>query len=250
MRTFSCAVLLLLSGCAPALPAQPLPPPPRAFSYRDQTPILDFVYSWSAEAAAAPALAARFTAEMRQRQAELVKTATLEKAFRDKEGYPFNRYSSTTAWVTAGRSDRLLSLAGKWSEYTGGAHGNYGTRALLWDRATASEVKFARLFVNERAAAALLGSAWCTALDAARREKRQGETLGSGLDQCPALDDLALVPADSGGDGRFEQVAIHADPYVAGPYVEGSYEARIPVTPAFVAALKPGYRASFEAQPQ
>ena len=39
-----------------------------------------------------------------------------------------------------------------------------------------------------------------------------------------------------------------ADPYVAGSYAEGRYEIRLPVTAAFVAALKPEYRASFEAQ--
>ena len=212
MRTFSCAVLLLLAGCAPALPAQPLPPPPRAFSYHNQTPLLDLTYTYSAEAAAIPALVARFTAEMRQRQAELVKTSTLEKAFRDKKGYPFNRYSSTTAWETAGRSERLLSLSGRWSEFTGGAHGNHGTRALLWDRASGSARTIAALFSSVSASTKLLAAPWCAALDDQRKVKRQSEALGSAFSECPKLADVALVPTDTDRDGRFEQVTITADP--------------------------------------
>ena len=59
-----------------------------------------------------------------------------------------------------------------------------------------------------------------------------------------------LVPADSDHDGRFDRVRLLADPYVAGPYVEGDYEIDFAVEPRWIAAIKPGWRGEFEAQPQ
>ena len=41
-----------------------------------------------------------------------------------------------------------------------------------------------------------------------------------------------------------------ADPYVAGPYVEGSYEIELPVTGDLTAAISSDFRESFEVQPQ
>jgi hypothetical protein len=44
------------------------------------------------------------------------------------------------------------------------------------------------------------------------------------------------------------EITFHADPYVAGPYAEGDYDISLPVTAEVIAALKPAYRSSFEAQ--
>jgi len=41
-----------------------------------------------------------------------------------------------------------------------------------------------------------------------------------------------------------------ADPYVAGPYVEGSYEIELPITGDLIAAIRSDFRENFEVQPQ
>ncbi|HYC94265.1 MAG TPA: hypothetical protein VEB39_01045 [Sphingomicrobium sp.] len=70
------------------------------------------------------------------------------------------------------------------------------------------------------------------------------------FDECPSLDEIAIIPTDDKGNGRFEILVLVASPYVAGPYAEGSYDIELKVTPELIAALKTEYRASFEVQPQ
>ncbi len=41
------------------------------------------------------------------------------------------------------------------------------------------------------------------------------------------------------------RIGLIADQYVAGSYAEGPYEITLPVTPAVIAAVKPGNRAAF-----
>jgi hypothetical protein len=69
------------------------------------------------------------------------------------------------------------------------------------------------------------------------------------FNDCPAYKEVTVVIADKNSNGRFDHVQVTADPYVAGPYVEGSYDIDLPITAAMIARLKPEYRASFEAQP-
>ena len=98
----------------------------------------------------------------------------------------------------------------------------------------------------------LLTQRWCDALNKAREEKRGEPVGGEGMfDDCPKLGDIAIVPTDQDGNGRFERMVLTASPYVAGPYAEGSYEIELTVTPDLIAALRSDYRDSFEAgQPQ
>ena len=67
------------------------------------------------------------------------------------------------------------------------------------------------------------------------------------FDDCPALDEIAVIPVDSNADGRFDRLLLAASPYVAGPWVEGAYEVELDVTPDLVAGLKAEYRPSFAA---
>jgi hypothetical protein len=236
---------------APA-PAKPAAPAAAAFVFDEKNDLIDFHYGWSAEAAAIPQLVDRLRKEMEKAKAELIASAKEDKAFRDKEGYDFNAYSSTTDYNTAGQTSRLLSLSVEAASYTGGAHGNSGTSGLLWDRQLASEIKVADLFADSANMDRLLTQRWCDALNKAREEKR-GEPVGGGgmFDECPKLSEIAIVPTGKGKNGRFERLVLTASPYVAGPYVEGSYEIDLPVTPDLIAALKTDYRESFEpGQPQ
>lgn len=250
-RLSALAALLLVTACqtvpSPQLAAPAAPAP---FTVDEKTPLLEFHYGWPAEAAAIPALAARLSTEMGAWKERLLAGARSELAYRNKNGFPFHGYQGSMSWITAGQSQRLLSLSGAFEEFTGGAHGNYATRGLFWDRTTVSEQAFADLFIDADAPVALLTQPWCKALDAERSEKRQGRKLGGEFDECPTLGDIVIIPTDGDANGRFEHLRLIANPYTAGPYSEGYYKVDLPITPAVIATLKPDYRASFEAQRQ
>ena len=220
--------------------------------YDEKNDLIEFHFGWSAEAAAVPQLVERFRAEMDKEKSDLIAGAEEDKAFREKEGFDFNGFMSSTDYKSAGQSARLLSLKVEAGSYTGGAHGNYGVGGLLWDRAASREIKVADLFVEPANMDRLVTQRWCDALNEAREEKR-GEPVGGGgmFDDCPKVSEIAIIPSDKSQNGRFDALMLVASPYVAGPWVEGSYEIELAVTPELVAALKGNYRASFEAdQPQ
>ena len=258
MKTFP-AVMMLLAACGENA-ADPAPnqaasravvaaPAAKPFAVEDKSDLYEFDFAWPAEAAAIPELAQRFRAEMEKAKAELVGGAEEEKARRDREGMDFNPYMSSTVYETAGQSPRLLSLRVDVGGYEGGAHGNYGVGALLWDRQARREIDFAGLFAARPNRDRLLTQRWCDALNRAREEKR-GEPVGGGgmFDDCPGLDDIAIIPGDADKDGRFDRIQLVASPYVAGPWVEGAYEIELAVTPDLVAGLREEYQPSFEAQ--
>jgi len=236
----------------PAPAAKHVGPAAKAFAIDEENDLIDFHYGWSAEAAAVPQLVDRFRKDMEKVKADLIAGAKEDKAFREKEGFDFNGYSSTTDYNTAGQSSRLLSLSVEASAYTGGAHGNFGTRGLLWDRQALKEIEVADLFSAPSNMDRQLTQRWCDALNKAREEKRGEPISGDGIfDECPKLSEIAIIPTDRDKNGRFDRLILTASPYVAGPYVEGSYEIDLAVTPDLIAALKTDYQDSFEAdQPQ
>ena len=258
-RAIPLAVLLAACGQQPAPPAanevaeaatQPKPAPPaaKAFAFDEENELIEFHYGWPAEAAAVPQLVERFRKDMAKVKADLIAGAEEDKAYRDKEKFDFHGHSSSTEYATAGQSPRLVSLTVDAAAYTGGAHGNYGTSGLLWDRQAAREIEVADLFAAPGNMARLLTQRWCDALNKAREEKR-GEPVGGGgmFDDCPKLSEIAIVPTDKDKNGRFDGLMLTASPYVAGPYAEGSYEIELTVTADLIAALKTEYRDSFEA---
>ena len=252
------ALALLLAACnqqsnAPEgnrsfSPAQKGPPAPSAkpFSVELKTDLAEFDFSWPAEVAAIPELVERLRGEMDKAKAELIAGAEKDKAYRAMEGIDFHAHSASTGYVTAGQSSRLLSLRVDAGGYTGGAHGSYGTAGLLWDRQARKEIGFANVFAQPANRDRLLTQRWCDALNKAREEKR-GEPVGGGgmFDDCPSLDDIAIIPVDSNKDGRFDQLLLVASPYVAGPYAEGSYEIELAMTGDLASALKAEYQPSF-----
>src|SRR5215208_1195411 len=114
----------------------------KPFKTESKSKYLGLEYGWSSEANAIPALVKRFTADMRKQQASLTATARNDAAERKKQGFPFNAYSLVTNIATAGETARLLSLRIDTYQFTGGAHGNSGTKGLLWDRKLGKEIAF------------------------------------------------------------------------------------------------------------
>lgn len=228
----------------PAAPAATV----RPFVVDEKNDLIEFHYAWSAEAAAVPQLAERLRKDMAKVKTELIAGAEEDKAMREKQGGEFHGFMSSTDYKTAGQSARLLSLSVEAGSYTGGAHGNHGVSALLWDRAAARQIQMADLFTAPANMNRVLTQRWCDALNR-EREKKRGEPVGGGgmFDECPKLDEIAIIPGDKDKNGRFETLALVASPYVAGPWVEGAYEVELAVTPELLAVLKGDYRTSFEA---
>jgi hypothetical protein len=224
--------------------AQPAPSHSQAFSRVEKTPLLDFTYEWPLEAAAIPALANRFTKDMETAHKDALETAEEDQSARKGMNFDFHEHQFSRQWVTAGQTASLLSLVSTTSAYTGGAHPNHGSGALLWDRKADREIKLADLFTVPMGT--LFTDPWCKGIDKARLDRRQGERMDGPFDTCPPLSDLAIVPADTDQDGKFDRLRFLADPYVAGPYAEGDYEVTFAIQPSWLAAIRPEWRSSFE----
>ena len=211
------------------------------------TPALDFSYQWSAEAAAIPVLDRRLYNEGKAALAEAQKDARADQALAREQKRDFHQHDYAASWETAGQTPRLLSLEGSFGAFTGGAHPNSYYKALLWDRQLNRRVGVDALFARNDDFAKLTRPAYCKALDAERKKRREGETLDlPDFNQCPKYSELAIAPTDRNKNGRFDTIDFVASPYVAGPYVEGEYEIEVPVSTRLIAAMKPEYRASFE----
>ena len=221
----------------------------KPITLKSETPLLSWEVSWPAEVNAIPALEKLIRGPAEKDLAELSASAEQDKAERAKNGFDFNSYDYSVSVEVAGQTPRLLSLASEWMNYTGGAHPNHGTKTLLWDRAEGKELVFADLLAGGAAdLSPLFARTYCRALNEQRREKRGPEDSAAGPDdpfsKCPGFDELAIIPKGETGQ-PLTTILIHADPYVAGPYVEGDYDVEIPVNERLLAALKPQFRSSF-----
>lgn len=210
---------------------------------------VDFTYRWAAQASAIPALDRRLRAEL---QRDRTRTAALARSDRQsalKSNYPFHQHSFDRNVTFGGQSARLASFADQRNAYTGGAHGNPGTSAILWDRQRNMAIGFASMFRNSPSA--ILRTPYCKGL-AAERQRKMGDSKPSGAywDACPDPLKLTVIPEDKNRDGRFDTINVTADPYAVGSYAEGYYVVMLPVTSALITALKPEFRASFEPQRQ
>ncbi|MEO7277299.1 MAG: hypothetical protein ABIW33_04680 [Sphingomicrobium sp.] len=236
-------LVALMAGAASAAP----------FTYAAKTRYADVAFSWSAEAGMVPALVRRFRAQLATAKARTAKCGHEESAIRIRTGGEAIACSSSTKITTSGQTGRLLSLARSDWAFTGGAHGNGGTSALLWDRKRGRRIAFGDLFRSTDGYPPAFRTAYCRALELERAKRRGPDYPPSTIPEfarCPAWAELALIPASARHRGRFDTIHLIAAPYTAGPYVEGEYDIAVPSTRALVAALKPEYRGSFAAQPQ
>jgi len=220
--------------------------PTSPFAFDRKGDLVEFNYAWPAEASRQPALVRQLRRDLETSFTATTAAAAADRASAKVSDRPFRSHSFSRRWTTAGQSPRLLSLDGRTETYTGGAHPNHGASALLWDRRLTREVTLASLLSSPQSLATLR-PAYCRALDAERARRRGDVRAGAMFMECPRLDQLTLLPADRDRDGRFETLRWIADPYVAGPYSEGYYVIDQPVGAGFRSALKPAYRASFEA---
>ncbi|MEN9925009.1 MAG: hypothetical protein RL268_1135 [Pseudomonadota bacterium] len=230
-------------------PASEAPLPAEAVNIKTQNPRYSFSYAYPAAAAGIPALKAQLDNEMAKARAELASIAKEGESAAKAEDFEFNPFDQSTKWTVVTDLPGWLSLKRDYYEFTGGAHGNYGTGALLWDKAAGQARDVMTLFVSKAAFDAALRPAFCNALDKQRAERRGApvdRTSGDSFDDCLAPSDVTVLLGSSNKQ-QFNRIGLIADPYAAGPYAEGSYEVTLPVTPALLKAVKPEYRAAFAA---
>lgn len=205
----------------------------------------EFSYSWPSAVAAVPALAERFTEERDTTLAE--QKSEWQATLADMAGEDCTACKSLSfqkSWAVVADLPRFLSLSADMYFYTGGAHGNSGFDALVWDREAGAALAPRALFRSDAALQDALGPAWCAALQKERTRRAGVELADDGFFPCPPLTDLTVLVGSS-DKKSFNRIGLIAAPYVAGSYAEGPYEITLPVTPAVLAAVKPEYKAAF-----
>ncbi|GAA4773286.1 DUF3298 and DUF4163 domain-containing protein [Novosphingobium ginsenosidimutans] len=265
MRKAAILFLLLATACVPekdeskapdapetataiaVTPTEAATAAPQPRKTEERTNAFEFDYSYPAEAAAIPALAAELDADLAKQRRELVAAAREGQVAAKENGFPFNPYSYSAGWSVVADLPGWLSLSAGASTYTGGAHPNHWSQALLWDKAAGQSRRATDLFTSRGALAAALRDPFCKALNR-ERAARRGEPIDPAsedmFDQC--IDPTAsTVILGSSNKQQFDRIGILIAPYEAGPYAEGDYEVTLPVTKAVLAAVKPQYRSVF-----
>jgi hypothetical protein len=234
-------VLLALALSVPALAAAP----PRVIPasdllIRQSSPTLDWRWRAAPEAATQPGLLKALRTEGLQDAAKAKAAAAKDAVSARKAGIPFRRYESITDWTRAADTQRLLALAGETYNYTGGAHGNTGYSAKIWDKTARRSIGIEALFSDWPRARKLIEPAFCRAL-AQEQTQRLGAAPTRELNACPKLAEQPIVPWGGLGTRALEFRVLVA-PYVAGAYAEGSYLVTAPWPAGVRALVKPAYR--------
>jgi hypothetical protein len=221
---------------------------PGDFVRDEQSGSLDFHYEWPAAVNAVPRLRAALQADMAHDHRLALSYVADSRRLARQNHIDFQPHDYSKSWTIAGTSARLISLTADLGAFTGGAHPNSAYFGLTWDRASDRAVPVATLLGP--ALLRRLRARFCAALNAQRAENR-GEPVrpdpADPFTTCPAFAELVLAPADGNHNGRFERLDVLIAPYLAGAYVEGSYEVEVRLDAGDVAAVPAVWRASFEA---
>lgn len=161
----------------------------------------------------------------------------------------------TLRWNAPVETGRLVSSDGMVWSFTGGAHGNPGFQAILWDRQAGREIAPIELFHADDLTT--LDRALCDAINAAKAARGgdqawdpspyRGEQ-AEGLWACPAALETPFSLAPGDAPGKAGGLVFLIDPYVVGPYAEGVYTAVVPAA-AFSALLSPEWADQFGGTP-
>jgi hypothetical protein len=235
------ALLLLLPATAVARQIDK----PKPYTALGESDVLDYRYSFPTVVGTYPALLAKIRGDQADSLAHALEEARAGASASAEHHFPFHRHDFWRDWTVAGNAYPLLSLTSHTDFFTGGAHPNHVSSALLWDEKRDAEIDIDQLFGGAGLLWKQIGPSYCRKL-VAERLRREVSTATS----CPARKDLTIVPVDSDFNYAFDSLRIIADPYVAGSYAEGAYVISLPVTPTMVESIEPGYRGTFEAQRQ
>ena len=217
----------------------------------EETDTFLFEYSYPKEAGEVEELATWLDARLDRARQELANDARRGREQARSNGFPFNQYSSGTAWEVVADLPRWLSLSADLYSYQGGAHPNYGFDAVLWDKQESVALEPIAMFTSKEALDEALGDKLCDALNA-ERERRRGTPVEAGsddtFDACVKPDETNLLLGSRGGE-KFDRIGIQIAPYLAGPYAEGSYEFDFAMDEELLAIVRPEYRGDFATRP-
>ncbi|MDF1835145.1 MAG: DUF4163 domain-containing protein [Alteraurantiacibacter sp. bin_em_oilr2.035] len=275
MRRLTWALLpiVVLAACEPAGPSAPavapsatatgtsgMAPTPSKTTGGDPAPVVGgarqiseqtdtfvFEYSYPAEAGDLPALAAWLDRRLDRQRQNLAREASRGRDDARENGFPFNKYSSGTAWKTVADLPSWLSLSADLDSYRGGAHPNYGFDTIVWDKERDRALEPIAFFTSPAALDAALGERLCDALNAERAERRGERVEGNSTDPfeaCIKPDETNLLLSSRSGRS-FDRIGIQIAPYLAGPYAEGSYEFSFAVDAEILEIVRPEFRAAF-----
>ncbi len=168
-----------------------------------------------------------------------------QSAAEDSESVPefFRPYLLDETWDVTYSSDRHLSVLGTRWMFTGGAHGNTGYMAIIWQRDGdgGKEVPVQSLFVDGESVAAPVWPVLMNHLYA-QWEAEWVERVGSpmGEDDQTWRDDarktltyrpdgyLTVTLLPSTVDEKSAGLAFHYPPYALGPYAMGTFSFEVP----------------------
>jgi hypothetical protein len=201
---------------------------------------------------ASPRLAA---ALMDDAKARLEATRTDALTYKAADPEYFQPYSLTIKWTVAAAVGDLVSLEGFTAAFTGGAHGNYGTDARIYDLATRTEIPFAGLLSDP--SAVMTDSMPVILAEIARqRGERVGGPGSADTFKGEAADavspdsilagEIGLAPSRE--PGKFGGYTVYFSPYEIGSYAEGAYKVVVQQE-IFHDALEPDYAALFAGVP-
>lgn len=223
--------------------------PHGAVAVSEKNQLYVFEYAYPETAGRIPELAALLDRRGDAAKQELIDQAEEGKEAAEDSGFPYNAYSFSQEWQVVADVPGYLSLSSEETTYLGGAHGNYATRTLVWDRKSARALRPRDMFTSLDALESVLGDRYCEQLNQQRAKKR-GEAVPAEtedpFDACPSFSDLVILLGSRRGKA-FDRIGLLADPYLAGPWAEGKYEVTLPVTPAVIEAVRPEYAKAFAA---
>ena len=226
---------------------QPAAPAGGARQVTEETDTFVFDYSYPQAAGDVTELAKWLDDQLTERRDALALSAARDKEEARDNGFPFNKYSSGTEWQVVADLPGWLSLSSEISTYTGGAHPNYGFDSMVWDEERNVPLEPIAFFASPGALDAVLGDELCKRLNE-ERAKRRGEPVPEGstelFDTCIQISEANLLLGSAGGQ-KFDRIGIKLAPYVAGPWVEGSYEFTFAMTPEMLETVRPEYRDIF-----
>lgn len=206
----------------------------------------EYSYSWPVEVSREPGLVRQFRATIAEDIASQKQDWLDSIADCPADAVSCRNNTLSVEWKVVADLPRFLSLSSDIASYTGGAHGNYGRTALVWDREAGTSFDPKDMFdlaALEKATAA----ARCRLLNVERAERR-GAPVPDGSNEwsedCPDMDSVVLFVGSSGRKA-FDRLGFYYGPYVAGSYAEGEYEVDMPISAGILAAVKPQYRAAF-----
>lgn len=159
-------------------------------------------------------------------------------------------------WYAPVETARLVSTDGMLWSFTGGAHGNPGFHAILWDKRGGREVSPTELF-RRGADLTPLDRALCDAINLAKAARGGDEAWdpapyrgeqGDNIWVCPAALETPFSLAPGAATGKAGGLVFRIGPYQVGPYAEGVYTAVVTAA-AFSALLSPEWVDQFGGAP-